>query len=351
MPQTLSPISKTDSNYKRLFIQVQKIFIDGQRRIEAERVRTYWETGRVIYQDILKNAERADYGAQLVNNLSKDLNVDKSTLSRCVQFVKAYPKMPIVGPGQQFNWTHYRKLIPISDEKIRHRLERAAQRNAWSSKELASRIKEERGSNGFNSRAQEESKAGSVPSQKLLTPLRGKIYHYQIVRRNILGEEGKTELLIDTGFGNYLEIEPRVAAQFKEGDIVESRQTDDGYKFSKVDATPKDLYTYKARVERVIDGDTLKVHFYLGFGLRRRETLRLRGLDCSEMDTKEGQAAKTFVQSYIKEAQEIVVRSSRSDKYERYLADIFLPGMAEDKTDLYLNNLLLEKGYAKRVLS
>ena len=115
----------------------------------------------------------------------------------------------------------------------------------------------------------------------------------------------------------------RHAVPLRNGDIVESRPRDDAYRFARVEATAKDLYTYNAFVERVLDGDTLKVRFDLGFNTWTRQTLRLRGLDAPELDTKEGQTAKTFVQSYIKEAQQIIVRSSRSDKYDRYLAESF----------------------------
>ena len=104
-------------------------------------------------------------------------------------------------------------------------------------------------------------------------------------------------------------------------------------------------------VERVIDGDTLKVRLDLGFDIFTRHTLRLRAIDCPEMDTKAGQEAKAFVQSYIKEAQRIIVRSSRADKYDRYLADIFIPTGNEPNadTDIFLNNLLLEQGQAVRM--
>jgi endonuclease YncB( thermonuclease family) len=118
------------------------------------------------------------------------------------------------------------------------------------------------------------------------------------------------------------------------------------YKLRTTERTQKDLYTYNALVERVVDGDTLKVHVDLGFGQWTRQTLRLRGLDCPEVGTRDGDAAKAFVQSYLKEASQIVIRSSKSDKYDRYLADIFIP---QDKgEDIYLNDLLLEKGQAER---
>ena len=41
----------------------------------------------------------------------------------------------------------------------------------------------------------------------------------------------------------------------------------------------------------------------LGYDDSYREVLRLRDIDAPELDTKEGQDAKAFVQSHIKEAQ------------------------------------------------
>ena len=98
----------------------------------------------------------------------------------------------------------------------------------------------------------------------------------------------------------------------------------------------------------MIDGDTLKVRIDLGFKTWIRHTLRLRGIDCPELDTRAGEAAKAFVQSHLKEAALIVLHSSRSDKYDRYLADAFIPARNGPSEDVFLNNLLLEKNYAKR---
>ena len=72
----------------------------------------------------------------------------------------------------------------------------------------------------------------------------------------------------------------------------------------------------------------------------------MRGIDCPEVGTKDGDAAKAFVQSLLKEASQIILRSSRSDKYDRYLADVFIP--TDGTEDIYLNNLLLEHGHAQR---
>ncbi len=335
-------------NYKILLIQVRQILLQGQARIEAERVRICWKTGDLIYKNILKYKNRGMRGAEVTRRLSKDLKVDLSTLQRCVQFAKMYPDLPKVGAHRLISWTHYLKLITIPDDKMRLSLEKDTRDNAWTTKELAVQIQEKKAAGSEDSKPAPAESAKPKPAEKLLTPLCGKLFHYQIVKRSTLGGEGEPELFLDLGFGNFIDLSEDEAAQYNKGDIVELDPNVKGFKFTKVNGAVKVLYTYQAVVEKVIDGDTLKVRFNLGGRVRRRETLRLRGLDCPEIDTKEGQAAKTFVQSYIKEAQTIVVRSSRSDKWDRYLADVFLP-QGEAGSEIYLNNMLLEKGFAVRM--
>lgn len=345
---TLS-VHKGKTPYDILLSQVRNTLIEGQQAIEAEKVRTYWQTGQHIHKHILKHSDRAEYGSQVIVRLVADLKVDKTTLHDCVNFAKVYPVFPIVRGRVQFKWTHFRTLVRISDEKQRRLLDAEVQRNGWTADELIARIKEQR-----LLPAAQHSETSPLPlPQNLLKPLRGELFTYRIVQRPTLGTPaGEQGLLLDLGFGIFRNVEARSLAQFKEGDIVTSRPKDDAYKFSKKDgATPagKDLFTYQAYVEKILDGDTLKVRFDLGFDTWMRETLRLRGLDCPEMSTKEGVAAKTFVQSYIKEADRIIVRSSRDDKYGRYLADIFLPSTKEGEEDVFLNNLLLEQNFAVRM--
>lgn len=358
-------------DYTTLLNQVKTTLIEGQKRIEAERVKTYWETGRLIQTHILKHAQRAEYGGEVIKRLAKDIKVNKVLLHRCVKFAQRYSRLPIVAARQQFTWSHYRELITIANPKKRVQFEKEALRNSWSTDELAARIREGRPESATSDESRLPAGEPRATSDKPLTPLRGELYTYKIVERPTVGVGEDSGLLVDLGFGIFRNVEGRLLSAFQKDDIVRSRpgstsSTEESrttprerkrseglqlYKFSKVGASVKDLYTYQAFVERVIDGDTLKVRFDLGFDTFTRQTLRLRGIDCPEVDTKEGQEAKAFVQSYIKEAQMIIVRSSRSDKYDRYLADVYIPqgGEADPKSDLYLNNLLLDNNYAVRM--
>src|SRR4030042_3767435 len=59
-------------------------------------------------------------------------------------------------------------------------------------------------------------------------------------------------------------------------------------------------YTYYAKLESVIDGDTLSIVFDLGFFLTLKETVRLIGIDAPEINTKKGKEAAAFVESELK---------------------------------------------------
>ncbi len=48
---------KIPASYDALLKSVKAALIEGQKRIEAERVRTYWEAGRLIHGHVLQIKE------------------------------------------------------------------------------------------------------------------------------------------------------------------------------------------------------------------------------------------------------------------------------------------------------
>ena len=139
------------------------------------------------------------------------------------------------------------------------------------------------------------------------------------------------------------------------------------YSLKKSNRTEKDLFTYKAYLEKVIDGDTFWVVLDIGLGSISRQKLRLQGIDCPELNTPAGKRAKRFVESLLRGVPFLIVRSSKNDKYDRYEADVFLPARnlrvpaggtgsigdqcLTDKTDkeIFINDLLLKAGHAVRM--
>ena len=80
----------------------------------------------------------------------------------------------------------------------------------------------------------------------------------------------------------------------------------------------------------------------MGFKSRILHYLRLRGIDAPEIDTPEGKKSKKFVERELSQVNHIILTSSRSDKYGRYLADVFY-GEGDGQ---FLNQRLLDEGLA-----
>ena len=112
-------------------------------------------------------------------------------------------------------------------------------------------------------------------------------------------------------------------------------------------------HTYPAKVESVIDGDTLWVIVDCGDGILTRQKLRLHLIDAPERRTPEGDKATRFVKRVLRKNPDIVICTHHYDKYARYLADVFyLPDSTNPKATyaqgIYLNQQLLDKGLARK---
>lgn len=110
------------------------------RSVDFNRVLMYWKTGRRVFEEEQKGAERADYGSFLIERLAQRLEpgygsgFSKRQLHFSVQFYKAYPKVNAL--RSQLNWTQYRTLIQIADPDKREYYELEAANNGWTAREL-----------------------------------------------------------------------------------------------------------------------------------------------------------------------------------------------------------------------
>lgn len=337
--------SPTTNRFQKLVDKIADLYTTARKA----QVQFAWETGRQIVLVEQDGAMRAQYGSKLVVELSSALTkqfgegFSVANLKRMRQFYQLNQKS---SAPSQLDWTDHVELLVIKDENVRRNIERRVVAENLSSRELRQLVRETREKRGEEIRSPQPV-ADSGP-QELLTPKRGTPYTYRLVKRPELGAGKDDALLLDLGFGIFKRLSARIQSRFTENQIIESQWDDaqDNYSFKTSGRTAKDLFTYQAVVERVIDGDTLKVRVDLGFDLEHRETLRLRGIDAPEMSTKAGESAKAFVQSILKEADTITIYTSRSDKYDRYLADVFAQG---ESGEVFVNNLLLERGHARRM--
>jgi len=342
------------SSYAALRNKVRETLLLGQQKIDQARVQTYWQTGRDINEHVLANGGRAEYGKEVILKLSKDLDVGDELLYRCSRFAEQFP---ISSSWRKLSWSHLRALCRVSDDRKRLELTQQAARNKWPSDVLETRIRNLL----WDERV--EALDGKIPSL-LPVPVLGPFYTYKIIAPETVHSSSK-QLLLDLGFSNRLEMELFPGAHFPAGTIVESRRRDEGekhapkhapiargnsiFKLVKSEKNEDALYTYKAFVQRIIDADTFHVEFRLGFGQVRDEIIRLRGIDCPEMNTPEGQAAKRFVEAQLSGCEFITIKSTqtRKEKWGRYLGDIFYIDKAGNSSTL--TTCCSKKGHAVRV--
>ena len=193
---------------------------------------------------------------------------------------------------------------------------------------------------------------GQIPRLKFE---RGKLFTCKVITPPSL-QAGEGYKFIDQGFDAWQKVPVADLSKFEDGTIVESVKVKDRYKIKSSERAAKDLYTFKAVVERVVDGDTLLVHVDCGFDHWRREYLRFRGIDCPELSTPDGQKVKRFIESRLKPNDFVIIKTHKDDKYGRYLVDVFYL-MGETNGDKvaaegkYLNQELLDNRLALEMKS
>jgi len=307
----------TTNTYPTLVTQLKKVFVEGLKRIEEEKVKAYWQTGKLISEHLLANKDRADYGTTLFEDLSKDLGIDLSTLQRIVKFYRAFP---IPARGRELRWSHYRTLITISDDKRRAFFTDQAIKKEWDARQLGEAIRLDR----LEVEAPQPKPTEAAPK---LSVTRARLFAYKIMEPSFI-HPVEEKLVVDLGFKVFVHTEIK-NLRVKDGEIIESVKNGESYSFKRSDAAPKELYTYKALVERVVDADTFLLNIDLGFNSWVRERIRLRGIDAPELATTEGKNAKAFVEARLKETPCVVVKTHKNDKYGRFVVDVFYQPVEE----------------------
>lgn len=105
-----------------------------------------------------------------------------------------------------------------------------------------------------------------------------------------------------------------------------------------------DLYTYKAKIINVVDGDTVDAAIDVGFTLTTIHRVRLLGVDTEEMNDKDpvkrshAMAAKEYMKLILLN-KNVIIQTQKSDAFGRYLAIIYLDGVC-------INEELIRLGYS-----
>jgi micrococcal nuclease len=121
------------------------------------------------------------------------------------------------------------------------------------------------------------------------------------------------------------------------------------------------MYTYRAYVTSVYDGDTITVDIELGFGIvARKQKIRLLHINTPEVRGEEREAglvSRDALREKILHKNIIITTfKDKKGKYGRYLGEIYLEEVGETINEgvetsvlININEWLVEKGYAEYV--
>ena len=118
------------------------------------------------------------------------------------------------------------------------------------------------------------------------------------------------------------------------------------------------MYEYKAIVDRVVDGDTIKCTIELGFSTWKKVTVRMEGINTPESRTRDleekerGFAAKARLQEILEyNGNQCILKVSGLGKFGRALATVHVTSLSPVSTetgvtDINVNKQLIEEGHA-----
>ena len=332
--------------YRQLQHAVAREIEAGTQRMRdayhQEVLHTYWNIGRIIHDTIDFDKAPTSRNAGIVKRLAKDFKKSEWFFYNVVKFYRLYPSVPKSG----LSWTHYTLLMSVPDEKERARLERKARHDRISAKEFRIDVRL-RGQGPLIGDASVADKGRAA-----IPVVRGKLYHYRALRDPVYRlDEGW--MLVDMGFGIEREVKVAKDSSIHSGLIV--RAIKEGEEYSvRISPFEKDrLYTYKAVIERVVDGDTFVARIDMGFRSWITERLRLRAIDAPELRTARGHQVSNYVKKILAGCPCVAVKTYKEEKFGRYLCDLFYKSKEEDpevvvNEGIYLNQELLDKGMAGR---
>lgn len=104
------------------------------------------------------------------------------------------------------------------------------------------------------------------------------------------------------------------------------------------------MFEYRAKIEKVVDGDTVVARIDLGCRITLTQHLRLLGINTPERrDAVAWKAARDYLVALVDEAETITVRTRKdeTEKYGRYLALLFRDSETES-----LNQRMVDAGHA-----
>ena len=158
----------------------------------------YWQVGKRITEEGL--LENAGYGEAVLHDLADELNIDFTTLTRCIHFFQTYKVAP---RSNNLTWSQYKTLIPVRDEAQRQWYADLAVTEKLNAPQLSKAIKEDRYEQF------QKTKGKMKGASKLKRPTESTYLYKAHVERVIDGDT--LYLKIDLGFQVFKEQRIRLA--------------------------------------------------------------------------------------------------------------------------------------------
>ncbi len=149
-----------NTDIMRIYQKSENILSDIQNIIETSQRQAYhavdtilsqrnWLIGYRISEEEIDGSDRAEYGANIIKKLSKELTAqygkgyDRSNLYHCLRFYKEFPQIVDTTCRQshiRLSWSHYRALLQVADSTARSWYEKEAYEQTWSVRTLQRNI-------------------------------------------------------------------------------------------------------------------------------------------------------------------------------------------------------------------
>ena len=114
------------------------------------------------------------------------------------------------------------------------------------------------------------------------------------------------------------------------------------------------MYTYKIKLDRVIDGDTIDAFIDLGFDIHVKKRIRFMGINTPESRTRDLEEKAKGLEAKARNKELLMEVSSKPGyfrlksfgvgKYGRVLGEIYIQDV--NKNTICINNQLINEGHA-----
>lgn len=129
-----------------LFNQISELLSIARKNVwqsvNSTMTKTYFKIGKLIVEEEQNGEQRAEYGKQLINDLSKKLTSEygkgfsTTNLKQMRTFYLTYSKSQTVSDEFKLSWSHYLFLMRIDNPEERNFYEIESLENNWSLREL-----------------------------------------------------------------------------------------------------------------------------------------------------------------------------------------------------------------------